>query len=906
MTNQLFISYRHSNQDAAHDLAQMLQARQVKVCRSADLPERLEDVRAIIMLIGASGLSQPQLHLLGRALSHQARMEHADDRFPVVPVLLPGASIGSAFLFTDHWIDARQGWETAVLETLAGLGRGCVEPIPRRPPAALVEYCPYRGSTPYREEDAPFFFGREAVIGQLCQAVNDQKYTTLLGVAHSGKTSVVQAGLIPRLRREVDPWQVITLRAGYELLNDDLTLPNQLELAAPSETKLLVVLDQVERLFSEVPPEMQTVFIDGLFATIEARPSVPLLMVIDQAWLGRAVSFNAGLQARLTQNIVHLPPPDRSALAQIIDGPARLVNTACEPALRNRLRDETASLPQLSFALQSLWHQRQAGLMTDDSYQSLGGPAGVLDRQAEAIFATLTTEQRRRLRLICLHLVPVTPGEHQPWVDLTDLTQFGNEKRVQAILQPFLDKGLLVIRAARGGQTQWISFSYQLLPRYWRRLQQWQAEEQEFLLWRQRTAGEVEKNGLSHLPGSALDEARRWQQARRRVLTEAEQALIDRSLTRRNRLRFTRWAIASGVALLIVALFGVIVGLQNRTIRHIAAERTAAQTAQAQAHQAQQLALGQRAIAEADRLVAEEQRQAAVAGQLAYLAQAMVTEVGDDLVTGTLLALESLRRAPSLAAEQALRQGITRLPRPVSQLPHQAAVVESIFSSDGRWLATRSGSTVYVWDGITGAPVTQMPHLGPVSSMSFSPDGYWLVTASQNQTVQVWQVSSGREVGRLRHGTPISEVRFSPNGQQLLSIGENVAYVWGLADNPVGKLILTTSSRTVADADISQAVLRLNKAEPPPETRHAVIGQGVVRMLHDAVIETMVISPDGRWLVTAGVDGLAQLWDIQAGRALARMPHPGAVSSLIFSHDGQLLVTGGSDHKARIWYLGET
>ncbi|BFU90810.1 MAG: hypothetical protein NTAFB01_19970 [Nitrospira sp.] len=68
----------------------------------------------------------------------------------------------------------------------------------------LATVCPYRGLLYFREEDAPFFFGREAAITQLVSAVQQHSLVAVVGVSGSGKSSVVRAGLVPELRKARD------------------------------------------------------------------------------------------------------------------------------------------------------------------------------------------------------------------------------------------------------------------------------------------------------------------------------------------------------------------------------------------------------------------------------------------------------------------------------------------------------------------------------------------------------------------------------------------------------------------------------------------------------------------------------------------------------------------------------
>ena len=104
--------------------------------------------------------------------------------------------------------------DEAALETLAAA-------IRRQPPgpialqqieAVRAEICPYRGLRPFRE-DEPFFFGRAAFTETLAATLAGQPFVAVVGASGSGKSSVVRAGLIPRLRRGDSGfvWEVVTL-----------------------------------------------------------------------------------------------------------------------------------------------------------------------------------------------------------------------------------------------------------------------------------------------------------------------------------------------------------------------------------------------------------------------------------------------------------------------------------------------------------------------------------------------------------------------------------------------------------------------------------------------------------------------------------------------------------------------
>src|SRR5947199_4514753 len=81
------------------------------------------------------------------------------------------------------------------------------------PPLGLqaIPPCPYRDLFAFREQDAPFFYGRETFTSELAEAVVGKPLVPVIGPSGSGKSSTIFAGLIPRLRQEGD-WLIASFR----------------------------------------------------------------------------------------------------------------------------------------------------------------------------------------------------------------------------------------------------------------------------------------------------------------------------------------------------------------------------------------------------------------------------------------------------------------------------------------------------------------------------------------------------------------------------------------------------------------------------------------------------------------------------------------------------------------------
>ncbi|MEW2510255.1 WD40 repeat domain-containing protein [Streptomyces sp. NPDC046870] len=128
----------------------------------------------------------------------------------VLQILIPEARrlrpapVSAGLYDLAHW---QRLWELAVA------GPAGDRPAPpsqenRRPPAQAPPVaggvCPYRGLAPYRREDARWFFGRErstrALVAQLRAAERSGGLVMLVGASGAGKSSLLNAGLVPAIR----------------------------------------------------------------------------------------------------------------------------------------------------------------------------------------------------------------------------------------------------------------------------------------------------------------------------------------------------------------------------------------------------------------------------------------------------------------------------------------------------------------------------------------------------------------------------------------------------------------------------------------------------------------------------------------------------------------------------------
>jgi len=768
---------------------------------------------------------------------------------------------------------------------------------------------PYPGLEPFTEEDAAVFFGREAetreLVGRVSPAVahTAHRFVAVVGPSGSGKSSLVQAGLLPALAAQRRRWLLVppfvpearptaNLARALAAVAPGRTAPGD-EVARVAggaavaawldELRLgrggrlapaLLVLDQAEELVTMTPPAERDAFLGLLRDVLAEDRRLWVVATLRSEFLDELLT--AGF-ADLFRQPVLVGPPSRSALFEIIERPAAQVGLRFAPGLVSRMVDDTGggdALPMLAYTLDALYRRAgPGGLVAERDYLELGGVEGALSDQADRIAAALRAGAGRDVVMPTL-LRFVALEESGPALRRVPRSALDPDER--RVVDAFVAARLMTSDAERGDAV--VRVVHEALFRRWPPLRQ--AVE----------AGAETLRRRAQLERWAQD----WLRSGRR----------DSYLLTGERLELAQLAAAD-----LGELPGVAEFLEHsRRVDRAALERLAQAVAvRALGHLDRDPELATLlALAAVEECAVTPMAWEALLTVVVHPGVRVIRGHGDGLWTvawspdGRRLLTGSEDRTARIwdawrGAEVAVLRG------------HEDGLLDVAWSPDGRRVATVSRDrTLRVWGAGGGAPRLTVTHDARLRALAWSPDGSLLACAAEDGTARIWDAAGGAARGVLAgHDNWVRAVAWSPDGS-LLATGsdDRLVRVWDVAGGALRQVLRGHAGgiRSVAWAAAGDRRLATASVDGTARVWGPPNGEVVVLRGHDEVVRRIAWEPGGGRLATVSGDRTLRLWDAWRGTCLAVLRgHDGAVRGVDWLGAGRILATASEDRTARLW-----
>jgi WD40 repeat protein len=750
---------------------------------------------------------------------------------------------------------------------------------------------PYIGLRPYTDsaDDCARFFGREQEQEIIIANLYATSLTVFYGASGVGKSSVLLAGVVPKLRQTprfacvvFRTWQLekvlpqlkaeilravqIAAKQAVEV-DSTMTLDDFLfECARVLRGRIVLIFDQFEEYFLYHGPSAVSEGFEAEFARSVNRSEIDatFLLSMREDGLSKLDRFQ-GRIPNLLNNLLRLDHLGREAAIRAIREPLEACNKRLLPG------DPPASIEE--DLVKALLEQLKTGTVTLDHARQ---PAQVL--AAAAPTNNETWIETPFLQVVLTRIWDEEKRHGSRRLRLATLNKLGGASR---ILRTYLDQTMRKLKR-RHRRTAVDIFGYLVTPSgskiahtvadlasYSRR----RASRLLPLLERLADSRIRVLRTISPAPGET--EGVRYE-IFHDVLAAAILTWRRRKLVWRRVWRVVRWTLGVSAAVFCILLLigAAVLQEQKKTKAALDSARDA---------------LG--IVGRLDKAIP-------------YF-QAVMRGHGGPIFK--IAASPDGKRLATASGDTTARVWDMQTGKEICQLRgHTQGVSVVVFSPDGKLIATCApDNTARLWDAANGNLIHKLEgHEKPVSTIAFNHDGSLVVTASQDGTARIWDVKSGKQQHKLQQERALNCAEFSPFGEQILTACvDGTACIWNPSSGSKVELRGHTGSIFNAMFSPDGELVVTASLDRTARTWDAKTGRAIATLSgHADVVLNSAFSPDSQFVATTSADDTARIWNARTGAMISELRgHTDYVWHVAFSPDGRRLVTGSEDNTARIW-----
>jgi basic membrane lipoprotein Med (substrate-binding protein (PBP1-ABC) superfamily)/DNA-binding SARP family transcriptional activator/class 3 adenylate cyclase len=473
---------------------------------------------------------------------------------------------------------AEVGGDLAEAGAIAEAARTALDPLRVAAPRRVDERNPYKGLRAFIEADAGDFFGRGELSHRLMARLNEagrgSRFLAVVGPSGCGKSSVVRAGLIPAIRQgalvssestfiaemfpgaqPIEELEAALLRIAvrppsrfHDLLESSSRgLLEVIDLIAPGESEVVLVVDQFEEVFTLTQDERQRkIFLESLrVATADPESRLHVIITLRADFYDRPLVYPrfGELLAARTEAVLPLTPDE---LEQAIREPAEQVGVRPEPGLVAEMIADVANqpgaLPLLQYALTELFERRDGRNLTLPVYREIGGVAGALSARADRIYEATDPVGRRAIKQVFLRLITLGEGRQDTrrLVTRSELDSLEvDQEAIGGVLGAYGRHRLLTFDREPSTREPTVEIAHEALLGTWQRLRIWIDDAREDLRQNQQLAhAAAEWRGSAQDPsfllrGTRLEQLEAWLATSDLVVGQPERAYLKASIDRR-------------------------------------------------------------------------------------------------------------------------------------------------------------------------------------------------------------------------------------------------------------------------------------------------------------------------------------------------------------------------------------